>query len=58
MKLDLIVEVVCQALGDVYYEYTGVKSITVHPPIDKSQKLTITDNDGITFSINIKEEDV
>jgi hypothetical protein len=58
MKLDLIVEVVCQALGDVYYEYTGIKSITVHPPGQGSQKLTITDNEGDSFSIDIKEEHV
>lgn len=58
MKLDLIVEIVCQALGDTYYEYTGIKSITIHPPDQGSQKLTVTDNDGDSFSIDIKEEHV
>lgn len=56
MKLDLIVEVVCQALSDVFYEHTRIKSITIHPPTAGSQKLTITDHDGDSFSIEIKEE--
>lgn len=58
MKLDLIVEVICQALGDVFYEETRIKSISIEPPADKSQKLTVTDHDGTVFSILIREENV
>lgn len=56
MKLDYIVEAICLALGDVFFETTHVKSITVHPPTEGTQKLTVTDHDGDSFSIEIKEE--
>lgn len=54
MKRDLIVEVICQAICDVYYEATRIKSITSHPPTPDSQLLTIEDHDGAKFSIEIK----
>lgn len=58
MNIDLLVEVICQAVGDVFFEETRVKSISVHQPTNDSQKLTITDYDGKSFSIEIKEEHV
>jgi hypothetical protein len=54
MKRDLIVEVICQALGDIFFEETRVNSIAIHSPTENSQMLTITDHDGDTFSIEIK----
>lgn len=55
MKRDLIVEVICKALVDDYFEDTRVKTITCHAPTDSTQKITITDHDGHKFSIEIND---
>lgn len=52
MKLDEIVESVCIVLHEHYPFYT---KLVVHPPINDSQNITATDNEGKVFSIEIKE---
>lgn len=55
MKRDLIVEVISRALIEDYYEETRIKTITLHPPTEDKQKITITDHDGHKFSIEIDD---
>jgi hypothetical protein len=55
MKRDLIVEIVCKALVEDYYEQTFIKTITCHQPEDDKQKITIIDHDGHKFSIEIDD---
>lgn len=53
MKLDIIVEAICLALGDEHFEDTLINSITLHPPTENSQSLTVEDTDKNKFKIEI-----
>ena len=55
MKRDLIVEIICKALAEDYFEESRIKTVTLHPPTDTVQKMTITDFDGHKLTIEIED---
>jgi hypothetical protein len=54
-SIDTLVEVICLALGDEYFQETFINNITIHPPTDDSQLLTVKNISGEEFTIQINK---
>ena len=53
MSKDIIVEIICRALGDDYYRETLINSITTSPPTEIYQEMVVKNTNGEKFKIEV-----
>jgi hypothetical protein len=56
MKLDSVIEIICQAFSEKFdgIEYNA-KSMTIEPPTNHSQAMTVIDFNGNTYRIEVSK---